>query len=93
MIVINEKAIEDFIKSHARAKSSLNKWLTGVKAATWKTSIEVVDNYPKAECVNGLWIFNIAGNNYRLTAYIRFPKQELIIVKVMTHAEYDKEKY
>jgi mRNA interferase HigB len=89
----NQKAVEKFVKDHARAHSSFEIWLDKTKAATWKTPTDVIATFPKSDCVDGLWIFNVGGNNYRLTALIGFNKQELKVVKVMTHAEYDKEKY
>jgi len=43
-------------------------------------------DYPKT-------IFNIAGNNLRLIALIDYNKQLVQVAGVMTHAEYDKERW
>ena len=38
-------------------------------------------------------MFNIAGNKYRLVARIRYDYQLINIRAVLTHAEYDAEKW
>jgi mRNA interferase HigB len=38
-------------------------------------------------------VFNIGGNKYRLIARILFAKQRVYILKVMTHSEYDEDKW
>jgi len=49
--------------------------------------------FPSADMVDNLVIFNIAGNKYRLIAAIHFNRQKLYIRDVLTHAEYDKERW
>jgi mRNA interferase HigB len=36
------------------------------------------------------YVFNIAGNKYRLIAAIHFNRQMLFIRFILTHAEYDR---
>ncbi len=38
-------------------------------------------------------VFNIGGNKYRLVTRILFSSQKVFILKVMTHREYDKDKW
>ena len=38
-------------------------------------------------------IFNIGGNKYRLVTRILYPSQKVFILKVMTHKEYDQDKW
>jgi mRNA interferase HigB len=38
-------------------------------------------------------VFNIGGNKYRLVARVLYPSQKVFILKVMTHPEYDKNKW
>jgi len=49
--------------------------------------------FPSADMVDNLVVFNIAGNKYRLIAAIHFNRQKLYIRDVLTHAEYDKERW
>jgi mRNA interferase HigB len=38
-------------------------------------------------------VFNIGGNRYRLIARILYASQKVFILMVMTHAEYDQDKW
>ncbi|MGH9755668.1 MAG: type II toxin-antitoxin system HigB family toxin [Blastocatellia bacterium] len=38
-------------------------------------------------------VFNIGGNKYRLTAYVSYTLQVVGVNRVMTHAEYNREKW
>ena len=44
---------------------------------------------PVGNCV----VFNIGGNKYRLVTRILYPSQKVFILKVMTHREYDEDKW
>ncbi|MCV3214424.1 type II toxin-antitoxin system HigB family toxin [Plectonema radiosum NIES-515] len=56
-------------------------------------TIEVQATYPKAEAVGSFTVFNIKGNNYRLIVDIVYEAQRIYIKYVLTHAEYDKDKW
>ncbi len=43
--------------------------------------------------VNNLFIFNIGGNKLRLIASIHFNRQKIYIRHILTHKEYDEEKW
>lgn len=38
-------------------------------------------------------MFNIGGNKYRLVTRILYPSQKVFVLKVMTHEEYDEDKW
>jgi mRNA interferase HigB len=38
-------------------------------------------------------IFDVGGNNFRLIAFVDFGKQLVQVADVMTHAEYEKERW
>lgn len=44
---------------------------------------------PVGNCV----VFNIRGNKYRLVTRILYPSEKVFILKCMTHAEYDEDKW
>ena len=49
--------------------------------------------YPKAEAVSNFTVFNIKGNKYRLISSINYEKQIIYVKYVLTHAEYDKDRW
>jgi mRNA interferase HigB len=91
--IVNQIAIERFIKKHPAAKPSMQFWVARTTKAKWANGADVVTDFPKANFKKPLWIFNVGGNDYRLTATILFTEQLVSVDKVMTHAEYDKETF
>lgn len=46
-----------------------------------------------AEVVEDFTVFNIKGNRYRLIVSIDYKKQLIYVKYILTHTEYDKEKW
>jgi len=93
MRIISRKKINDFCKKHPKAKNSLDNWYRIVRHENFKTFTDVRQLFPNADLVNNFIVFNIGGNNYRLIAFIDYPKKQLFIRYILTHGEYDKEKW
>ncbi|HEV7859154.1 MAG TPA: type II toxin-antitoxin system HigB family toxin [Pyrinomonadaceae bacterium] len=93
MNVIGFKIIRDFIKLHSDAASALNAWYRMASSVNWKSIVEVRQTYPYADAVGACTIFNIKGNHYRLIVIIDYRAQIISIKNILTHAEYDKEKW
>jgi mRNA interferase HigB len=55
--------------------------------------VEVRQTFPHADWYRECTIFNIGGNKYRLIAKIYYEDQTVLIRFVLTHAEYDQEKW
>lgn len=67
-----------------------------VKQETWNTPEDIKRSFPSVSFVGGdCLVFNIKGNAYRLVARVRYKKPStkqgvVHVIRVMTHAEYDK---
>jgi len=61
--------------------------------AKWKNLIDVREFYPHADRVSKYTVFNIKGNDYRLIVEINYRKQTIYIRFILTHPEYDREKW
>lgn len=93
MIVIGEKLIIKFIKIHKNAESWLSAWRRIVSRASWKSIVEVKLRYPHTDAVGVCTVFNIKDNHYRLITKIDYRAQAILIKDILTHAEYNKEKW
>jgi mRNA interferase HigB len=47
-------------------------------------------DFPSADQIGNVLVFNVKGNKYRLVVRVDYPRQELYIKALLTHAEYDK---
>lgn len=93
MIIANYEVIAKFAKKHARARSSLKTWYDVTVKAQWKNFDDVKKTFRTADIYGDCTIFDIGGNNYRLIASINYQLQQVRVQTVLTHAEYDKEKW
>jgi len=93
MHIISRKKLLEFSEVHPDAETSLDNWYRAAKVAKWKHLEDIRQVYPSAEAVGKFTVFNSKGNNYRLIVSIIYPAQRIYIKYVLTHAEYDKEKW
>ncbi len=74
-----------------KSEQSLKSWIAVVKKAQWSTNNDLKEQFGKASIINGKRVvFDIHGNNYRLVVDIEYKIQQIFIVWVGTHSEYDK---
>jgi mRNA interferase HigB len=59
----------------------------------WQNWGEVRASYGNADLVGNCVVFNIGGNKYRLITRILYPSQTVYVLKVMSHKEYDQDKW
>jgi mRNA interferase HigB len=68
-------------------------WYRVAKSAEWVNLVNVRETYPAADIVSNFTVFNIKGNDYRLITSIVYVTQRIYIKYVLTHAEYNKDKW
>jgi mRNA interferase HigB len=65
-------------------------WYATAKAADWSSFAAVREHFPNTDLVNGLLVFNIRGNRFRLIVFPAFSRRKLYIKALLTHKEYDR---
>ena len=93
MHILSRKRLLEFSQEHADASTPLDNWYRVAKGASWRNLDEVRQVYPSADAVGNFTVFNIKGNDYRLIVDIVYSTQRIYIKYVLTHAEYDKDKW
>ena len=96
--VISLRPLREFWQRHADAERPLRQWYKVAVNAEWTGLHDVRQDYPHADGVRTkgggvLIVFNIAGNKYRLIARVRYDYRLVNVRAVLTHAEYDEEKW
>jgi mRNA interferase HigB len=92
MRIISVKKLKEFWESgYADSEQPLKVWYQIFKQNSFSNPNEIKRLFPNCSFVqNNRIVFNVAGNKYRLVAFIRYDIQILYIRFVGTHAEYDK---
>jgi mRNA interferase HigB len=97
MRVISKARLKDFwgVPGHRGAEGPLRAWYTHVNSRTvsWQAFADVKASFAAASIVGDCVVFNIGGNKYRLISRIRYISQKVFVLKVMTHREYDNDKW
>ena len=91
--VIGVSKLDDFARRQAKARKPLANWEKIVRAASWKNSAEMKRTFSSVDYADRKTIFDVGGNNFRLIALVDFGKQLVQVTDVMTHAEYEKERW
>jgi mRNA interferase HigB len=94
MILVSIERINKFIATHPRgseAAGQLRSWYHEAGKAQWNNPQHLQSSYPKARPVGqGVVIFNIKGNHFRLVTRINYQTAVVSIEWIGTHTEYDK---
>jgi mRNA interferase HigB len=91
MHIISKSTIIKYYQKHSETKQSLLSWYAEVTKAQWSCFQDIKDRFPSADYVSkNKVVFNIKGNDYRLVVKLAFKSRTVFILKIGTHAEYDK---
>lgn len=97
MRVISKARLRQFweLPGHEDSEGPLRAWYTHVndKSVAWQSWSDVKADFASASIVGTCVVFNIGGNKYRLVTRILYPSQKVFVLKVMTHEEYDEDKW
>ena len=93
MRVISRRTLREFWEKHPKARNSLLLWYERVTKSSLENFAQLRQLFSSADLVSNFTIFNISGNNYRLITYIDYQAQIIFIRAVLTHPDYDKEKW
>ncbi len=93
MHIITRKRLLDFSEKYPNAAIPLDAWYRIVKHSKITSFSKLRELFPSVDKVGNLTVFNIGGNKIRLIAAVHYNTQCLYIRYVLTHSEYDKEKW
>ena len=80
-----------FCDKHADARAWIERWLADVELAAWTKPGDVRSQYASASFLaDGVVIFNVKGNAYRLEVAVAYRTAVVSILWVGTHREYDE---
>ena len=96
MRIISRKTLRLFWEKpqYADPEQSLKAWFREASNADWASPAAIKAAFGTASIVaNNRVVFNIGGNKFRLITKVRYNKQRVYIIHVLTHKEYDRENW
>ena len=90
MHVISKPMLIAFWQKHPDAENPLQAWYKTMEREVFHDCNGLRATFASADYVEGLTVFNIGGNKYRLIASIHYNRKKVFIRAVLTHPEYDR---
>jgi mRNA interferase HigB len=92
--VISKLGLMDLLRDKSRdVQTDALAWYRTARSADWDSFAAIRRQYPDADLVNGLLVFNIRQNRYRLIVYPVFSRRKLYVKALLTHKEYDRKEW
>ncbi len=93
MHIITQKRIWEAKQAYPSTSSALDGWYRAIKKNDFANFTELKNVFRSVDKIGNLYVFNIGGNKIRLIANIHFLKQRVNIRYILTHKEYNKDKW
>ena len=94
---VSQKALREFGRKHAGAATPLRVWLKLARYGSFQNLAELKRTFASVDLVTvkgrNFYVFDIGGNKYRLIAAIQFNTQRLFVRHILTHSDYDTERW
>jgi mRNA interferase HigB len=91
--IITTKRLKEFYSKYPDSQTALTAWSKITSLAEWENPAQLRETFSNADFVENLTVFNVGGNKYRLIAYIDYEYRKIFIRAVLTHTEYDTDKW
>jgi mRNA interferase HigB len=96
--IIKESTLAAFAVSHPQAATGLAVWRRIMRQAQFRHFANLRQCFRSADQVrvasgNSVVVFNICGNTCRLICAIHYDTGKVFLLRFLTHAEYDKDRW
>ena len=89
--MISKPGLMDLTEKESKdVQAEALSWYRTAKSADWDSFGAVREDFPDADLVDSLLVFNIRRNRYRLIVYPVFARRRLYIKALLSHKEYDR---
>jgi len=93
MRIIAKWYLLQLAETHGDCVGQVTDWYNRASKADWHSLADVRATYRTVDLVGDKTVFNIKGNDYRLIVHINYQTGIIYIKRLLTHAEYDKDRW
>jgi mRNA interferase HigB len=91
--VISKPGLLKLARKHSETLATLTLWYKVARKAQWRGLHEVRRQYPSADQVGDVLIFDILGGNFRLITRPVYDRQRIYVKALLNHREYDRKEW
>ncbi|MGF1602233.1 MAG: type II toxin-antitoxin system HigB family toxin [Thermosynechococcaceae cyanobacterium] len=93
MHIITRKRLNEFADKHPTTRGALVRWYKLIKREQFTSFAQLRQEFPSADQVGGLTVFNVGGNKVRLIAAIHYNRKKVYVRAILMHEEYNQDKW
>ena|SRR5436190_24190319 len=96
--IVSPKRVKEYASRYPTAKPALTHWLENIRRGEWRNPSDLKASFSDVDPVTvdsgrTVYVFNIEHNRHRLIAAIHFNTQTVYVLRIMTHREYDRNRW
>lgn len=91
--VITRRRLREFAARHRQAAEPLKAWYAIMSKSDFSSSADIKRLFRSVDKVGKFTVFDLGGNKYRLIAAIHYNRKKVYIRHVLTHVEYDQDRW
>ena len=93
MHVISKRRLREFWDDVPEAERPLLDWFEIARKSDWSSFADVRASFRHTDVYRDCVVFDIGGNKFRLIVKIRYRIKRLYVRSVLTHKDYDKDRW
>lgn len=91
--VISKAGLLKLARKHPETLTTLTLWHKVAKKSEWRGLHEVRRQYPSADQVGDVLIFDVLAGNFRLMTRVNYSAQRIFVKALLNHGEYDRKEW
>jgi mRNA interferase HigB len=92
--LLGKSIIDEFKQKHASSRKALDRWIKLIEGAEFKNPQAIKQLFGRnVDFVGNQTVFDVGGNKVRAITKIAFGIKVVIVTHVLTHTEYDSDKW
>jgi mRNA interferase HigB len=91
--VISKAHLRELIEKHPQAEGALLAWHKITRAANWTRLSDVRQQFPSADMIGMVIVFNILHNDLRLITVASWRSKRIYVKALLTHKQYDRKEW
>lgn len=94
MKLLGRNLVDQFKKKHASSRKALDRWVKLIEGGDFKSPQDIKSLFGgNVDFVGEQVVFDVGGNKIRAITKVGFGVRVVLITHVMTHKDYDKNKW
>lgn len=94
MQLLGRNIVDEFKKKHPTSRKALDRWTKLIEGTEFNNPRDIKQIFGgNVDFVGGQTVFDVGGNKIRAITKIAFGVKVVLVTHILTHAEYDKDKW